>query len=117
MGEADRTRIVRQLGVFQRTRVKRNCARLFAACVGDATMKPPQPGEQRVAERFAERIGGAPERRRGLREVVLKEPRFGEGRTNGDFVLARQGAGTQHRREELHRIGAAPAFERRLRPP
>ena len=117
MRKADGARIVRQLGMFQGARVERDGARLFAACVRDPAMQPPQRREERIADRFAERVGRAAERRRGLGEVVLKEPCFGERRTQGDFVLARQGARTQHGREELDRVGAAPAFECRLCPP
>jgi hypothetical protein len=44
----------------------------------------------------------------------LKQPCFGERRANGDFVLSRQRTGTQHRRKQLDRVGAAPSLESRL---
>jgi hypothetical protein len=51
-----------------------------------------------------------------LREVILKQPGFGEGRAQGDFVFPRQRTGAQHRRQELDCIGSAPAFERSMGP-
>jgi hypothetical protein len=89
-------------------------ARLLAARVRDAAMQSPQCGEQRITNRFAQRIWWTSKRRRSLCEVVLKQPGFGERSANGDFVLSRQRAGAQHRRQELDRIRAASAFERRL---
>ena len=43
--ETDRARIVRELGVFERTRVKSDRARLLAACECDPAVQPPRIGE------------------------------------------------------------------------
>ena len=43
--ETDGARIVRELGVFERTRVKSNRARLFASRERDAAVQPPGIGE------------------------------------------------------------------------
>src|SRR6187397_1391760 len=100
--------------MLQRAGMKGDGARLLAARVSDAAMQSPQCGEQRVTNRLAQRVRWTSKRRCSLRQVVLKQPCFGERSANGDFVLSRQGAGSQHRRQELNRIGAASSFERRL---
>jgi hypothetical protein len=72
--------------------------------------------KERVTERFAERIRRAPQSGRSLGEVVLEQKSFSERRTDDNLVLACQGPGTKHRREQLDGVGASPPFERRLRP-
>src|SRR4029434_8409138 len=84
MRKADGARIVRQLGMFQRTCMKGDGARLLSARVRDAAMQSPQCGEQRITDRFAQRIWWTSNRRRSLCEVVLKQPGFGERSANGD---------------------------------
>ncbi len=114
--EADEARVVRELGMLQRAGVQRDGARLFAACIRDAPVQPPQRGELRVADRFAQGVRWAAERRGGLRQVVLEQPCFGKPRANGKLVLARERSRTEHRREQLSCFRATSPFERSLRP-
>ena len=88
VGEADGARVVRELGVLQRARVQRDRARLLAARKGEAAVQPPERREARVGERLAHRVGRAAERRSGLGQVVLQQPRGCERRTHGDLVVA-----------------------------
>ena len=75
-------------------------------------MQPPQRGEPARRNGVAKRVGRAAQRARGLVEIVLQQPRFGEHRADGELVVARQRR-AQRRREHLRRFGAAAALERR----
>src|SRR5215510_10049945 len=85
MREADGARIVRQLGVLQRTCMKGDGARLLAARVRDAAMQSPQRGKERITDWLAQRVGWTAQRGGSLGEVVLKQPCLGERRANRDF--------------------------------
>jgi len=76
--EADGPRIVRELGVLQRAGMERDRARLFTAGVRDAPVQAPQCRELRIADRLAQRVGGTSKRGRGLGEIILEQPGFGE---------------------------------------
>src|SRR5262249_9638341 len=86
MREADGARIVRQFSMLQWTGMKGDRARLFAACVRDAAVQSPQCGKERITDWLPQRVGRTSKRRRSLREVVLKQPCFGERSAKGDFV-------------------------------
>ena len=85
--EADRARVVRLLGVPQRPAVQRDGARLLAARRGDAPVQPPEVREQDGGDGFAQRVGRAAERGARLIDVVLQQPRFGEGRPDASARL------------------------------
>ena len=90
MGEADGARVVRGLGVLQPSAVERDRARLIAARGGEPPVQAPERREPRGGNRVAERVRRSAERRRGLIEIVLQQPGFGERRPDGELVLARQ---------------------------
>lgn len=114
MRKANGARIVRQFGMLQRAGMEGDGARLLTARIGDAAMQSPQGGEQRITNRLTQRVGWTSKSSRSLCEIILEQPCFSERRANGDFVLSRQRAGTQHRRKELNCVGAAATLERRL---
>ena len=114
MGEADGAQIVRDLGLFQRAAVERDGARLVAARRGETAMQPPEIRENGRSDGFAQRVGRASERRAGLRQIVLQEPRFGQHGAKGELVGPRQRSGAQGLLQDLGGLGAAPALECRL---
>jgi hypothetical protein len=96
MGEADRARIVRELGLLERPGMQGDCTRLLAASHCNASVQAPQRGETRGRNVLAKRIRCSAERRSGLRQVILEQPRLGETGADRKLVLARERAGAQH---------------------
>ena len=116
VGESDRARVVRELGVLQGARVQRDRARLFAARKRQAAVQAPERREARVGERLAHGVRRAAERRGGLAQVVLEQPGRGERRAHRGFVVFVQRAGAEQRRQQLRGFDAAAAIEGDVRP-
>ena len=112
VGEADRARVVRDLGLLERAAVMRDGARLIAAGGGDAAVQPPERRQAAGWERLAERVGRPAERRAGLIEIVLQQPRLGQHRSHGELVVARQRRRAQRGCEHLRGVRPAAAIER-----
>ena len=115
VGEADRQRVVGDLGLAQRAAVQGDRARLVAAREGDAAVEAPERGEPPVRDRVAESVGRAAEHRRGLLEIVLEEARLGERAAERELVLAAQGRRAEGRCQQLGGFGTHAAFERGFR--
>ena len=83
------------------------------ACATPA-VQPPEMGQQCRRDDLAEGVGRAAQRRAGLRDVVLQEPRFGEQHPDGQLVLPCERCRAQRLREKLCRVGGVAPFERGL---
>ena len=81
--QADRSRIVRDLRLFQRAAMQRDRTRLIAARRSHPPVQAPQSGQPAGRHGLAERVGRAAKRRGRLVEIVLKQPRFGERGAHG----------------------------------
>ena len=77
-------------------------------------MQPPEIRENARRDGLAQRIGRAPERRAGLGQIILQEPRFGQNGAKGELVGPRLRSGAQGLLKDLGSLGAAPALECRL---
>ena len=113
--QADRARVVRLLGVPQRPAVQRDPARLFAARRGHAAVQPPEVREQDGGDGFAEGVGRTAERGARLLDVVLQQPRLGEGGPDGQLVFAGDRGRAQGLREVLCGPCGVATLEGRLR--
>ncbi len=101
VGEADRARIMSEVGMLERARMERNRPRLLAARERQPAMQPPQCGKLAIGNLVAERVGRTAERGGGLSQVILQQPGFGERRPNAQFVLFTQRSWPQNRRKNL----------------
>ena len=115
MREADGARIVRLFGMPERARVQCDGARLFTPRIREAPVQTPEGGELRVGQRVAQRIRRPAQRGSGLCDVILQEPRLGQGSPDGEFVLTRQRSDPQHRREQHRGLGSPASLERGVR--
>lgn len=104
-----------QLSVFEGTGVQRDCAGLFAACVGNTAVQPPQRGQLGVDDRFLDGVRQPSEGQRGLCQVVLQQPSFSQGCTHPELVFAGQRSPAKERCQHLHRFGPATPLERGIR--
>ena len=111
--QPDTARVMRRFRVFERARVQRNGARLFADGVGDAAVQPPQGREQRLRDLLANLIRRAAEHRGGALRIALEQPGFGERPANHQFVETLQTARLQEGVEEVRRRRAAAPIEQR----
>jgi hypothetical protein len=109
-GETDRARVMSGLGVFQRSSVEGNCARLIAARRREAAVQPPQCRQASSGNRVSEGIGRPAQRGRGLIEIVLEQPGLCQRRADGELVFACQ-PGPDRRGQQLHRFRPASTFE------
>ena len=98
--------------LLQRAAMERDGARLVAARRGQTAVEPPERRETACRHSVAKSVRGPAKRGRGLIEIVLQQPGFGEHRPRGELVVARQCGRAQGRAENLHGFGAAAAFER-----
>jgi hypothetical protein len=105
---------VREIGVLQGAGMEGDGARLFSLRKGDASVQPPQRRKMGVGHLLVKRIRRSAEGRTRLNEVVLKEPRFGQCRSNRDFVFAIEPARTEQGNEVWGCFDAAAALESRL---
>ncbi len=111
--QPDAARVVRRFRVFERARVQRNRARLFADGIGDAAVQAPQRREQGLRDLFANLIRRAAEHRGGALRIALEQPRFREGAANHQLVETLEGTGLQQRFEQVGRRGSAAPVEQR----
>ena len=89
VGEADRPRIVRALGLLQRLGEERDAARGLAARDGQPAVHAPEVGQPRGIEPLA-LLGRSSERLGRLPQVVLEQPGFGERTPDLDLIVAPQ---------------------------
>src|SRR5262249_11791507 len=76
--EANRAGIVSEFSLFQSPAVQRNRAGLITACRCEAAVESPESRQAAGGYRFAQRLGSASQRSRGLVEIILQKPRFGQ---------------------------------------
>ena len=88
VGEADGARVVRRFRLLQRAAVQRDRARLIAARRRQPAVQPPERRETTGRDGVAKRVGRPSKCSGRLIEVVLKQPRFGERRSDSELVLA-----------------------------
>ena len=74
VGKADGARVVRALGMLQRAAEEGDGARGLAARGRQTRVEPPEVGQERRGEPFAQFIGRFAERLRGPGQVVLLQP-------------------------------------------
>ena len=111
VGESDRARLVGELGVLERTRVQRDRAGLLTARKRDAPVQAPEHRELGVGNPLAQGIRGTPERRRGLDEVVLQQPRFRQRSPHRELVFSSERAAAEQWQQQLSCFGPATAFK------
>jgi len=90
VGKTDGAEIVRDFGLFQRPSLEGDGARLIAARRREPAMQPPEVRKNGWSDRFTQRVRRASERRAGLGQVVLQQPRFGQDGTKRELVGPRQ---------------------------
>ncbi len=93
-------------------RVQRDRAGLLAAGERDAAVQPPECRQLGVGDLLAQ-VSGARPRRRRLDEIVLEQPRLGQRGPDRELVFPGETAGAEQRSEQLRRLAAAAALERR----
>ena len=114
VGEADRPRVVRPLGLADRLGQEGDAARRLATRGGQPAVHPPQP-------RQLGRLQPLPGFRRSaqcvsrLPDVVLKEPGLGERAANLNLLVAGQSGALQQPREQRRRLGALAPVQGLLR--
>lgn len=113
MREPDGARVMRKLGVLQGARVQCNCTRLLAAGEGEPAVQAPERRQLTVGNVLAESIRRSAEHGGGLPQLVLQQPRLGERAAHGELILAIETATAQQRGQQVDRLTAAAAFERR----
>ena len=109
--QTDGPRLVRQFGVFQGARMERDGAGLLTAREGDAPMQTPERGELRVSDALAQRVRWTAEDRGSLDEIILQQPRLGQGGTNRQLIWTRERTTSEQRQQQLRGLAATPTLE------
>ena len=87
VGEADRSRVVCNLGLFQRAVMERNGPRLFAARERHSAMQAPQVRVENRRDALAHGVGRSAEHGSGLCKIPLQEVRFSQHDPDAELVL------------------------------
>ena len=111
MGKTDRACVVRELRMFECSRVQSDRARLLAACKCDAAVKSPGVRKTRIGYLFTKSVWRPAECRGGLSEIILKKPCLGQRRADAQLVVAAERAAPEHPLKQGRDLIPAAALE------
>ncbi len=112
VGEPDRPRIQRQLGLPDGAAEQGDGARLVTAQRGDPSVQAPHRRQARRGDPFAEHVGRAAQHRGCARDVVAQEPGLRHRAPDRQFVLAADARSVQRLRERVDGLGGFASPER-----
>ena len=111
VGEADRARVVRDLGLLQGAVVQRDRPRLLAARKRDAAVQAPQIRVHDRGNVVAQRVRRTAEHGSGLCKIPLQEVRFSQHDPDTELVIPGERRGRpQQGRKQLDGGGGLPAL-------
>jgi hypothetical protein len=111
VGKTDGARVVRSFRRVERLGQERDAARRFPACRRKPAVHAPEVRKAGGIETLA-RFGRSPKRFGRLSNIILQQPRVGQGAAHLNLLVAAESRLLQRAHEQRRRIRAASLFER-----